>query len=109
MSNSRIIRRNPWKELSFRGDLTKPDLFKNPEWPSNSAATRSLRQKTWTVVLRCRACQRRFAVKRVTLDRLALAPQVLHCVFCGAQPHLSSDTPAALHQIVDMREDVERE
>lgn len=94
---------------SFEAIFTKPDLLKIPEWPSNSTATRSLRQKTWTVVLRCRACQRRFAVKCVPLDRLALAPQVLHCVFCGAQPHLSPNTPAALHQIVDMREDVERE
>jgi hypothetical protein len=83
-----------------------PQLFKNPEWPSNSSATRALRQKTWTVILRCRACQRRFAVRSVPIDRLALAPQVMHCAFCGAQPHLSGDGgPGALHKIIDMWEE----
>jgi len=81
-------------------------LLKNPEWPSNSSATRALRQKTWTVVLRCRACQRRFAVKSVPIDRLALAPQVMHCVYCGAQPHLSGDGASGqFHKIIDMREE----
>jgi hypothetical protein len=83
-----------------------PQLFKNPEWPSNSSATRALRQKTWTVVLRCRACRRRFAVKNVPIDRLALAPQVMHCFYCGAQPHLSGGGGSgALHNIIDMREE----
>ena len=87
-----------------------PRLSNIPEWPSNSSATRSLRQKTWTVMLRCRSCQRRFAVKHVPLDRLALAPQVMHCVFCGAQPQLTPEgAPATLHQIVDIHEDRSRE
>jgi hypothetical protein len=84
--------------------LLVPQASQTPEWPSNSSATRSLRQKTWTVVLRCRACQRRFAIKRVPIDRLALAPQVMHCTFCGAQPHLSPDG-RELHHIIDMREE----
>ena len=80
------------------------------EWPSNSNATRSLRQKTWTVVLRCRSCRQRFAVRGIPIDRLALAPQVTHCTFCGAQPRLSPDGSDAmvLHLIIDIREEAEK-
>jgi hypothetical protein len=74
-----------------------------PEWPKNSIATRKLRQKCWTVVLRCCACSRRFAVAHVSLDRLALAPQVTRCVHCGAQPRLSRD--GQLHRIIDLRQE----
>ncbi|HEY1266311.1 MAG TPA: hypothetical protein VGH16_03580 [Candidatus Binatia bacterium] len=66
-------------------------------------ATRKLRQKCWTVVLRCCACSRRFAVAHVPLDRLALTPQVLRCVHCGAQPRLARD--GRLHRIIDLRQE----
>src|SRR3954464_3487872 len=86
-----------------RGDLPMPQL---PYIPDNSSATRSLREKTWTVVLRCHACNRRFAVANVTIDRLALAPQVTHCVHCGAQPRLAEagNGESRLHVIIDMRQ-----
>ncbi|HEY1371508.1 MAG TPA: hypothetical protein VGH50_03500 [Candidatus Binatia bacterium] len=74
-----------------------------PEWPKDSIATRSLRQKCWTVVLRCYACNRRFAVAHVPLDRLALAPQVMRCLHCDAQPRLGRD--GRLHRIIDLRQE----
>lgn len=72
------------------------------EWPKDSPATRSLRQKTWTVVLRCFSCSRRFAVRKVTLDRLALASQV-PCLHCGADP--AGSPMKQVHKIIDMRDD----
>src|ERR1043166_4971058 len=75
-------------------------------WPGNSAATRTIRQKSWTVVLRCYACQRRFSVGKITLDRLALAPQVTPCTHCGAQP--DATTWMKGHHIMDLREDTNR-
>ncbi|HTM09572.1 MAG TPA: hypothetical protein VL754_14400 [Verrucomicrobiae bacterium] len=74
------------------------------EWPRNSAATRALREKSWTVVLRCYGCRRRFAVRRVTVDRLALTPHV-PCIHCSAQP--SSSPRMQIHTILDMREDTQ--
>jgi DNA-directed RNA polymerase subunit RPC12/RpoP len=74
-----------------------------PAWPSNSEATRSLRQKSWTVVLRCFRCKRNFAVRKVPLERLAMAPQVMPCRHCGAQPSLSAQPH--VHKIADMRDD----
>jgi hypothetical protein len=55
------------------------------------------------VVLRCYRCRRNFAVPKITLDRLALAPQVMPCRHCGAHPSLSPYLQ--LHKIADMRED----
>jgi rRNA maturation endonuclease Nob1 len=75
-------------------------------WPGNSAATRTIRQKSWTVVLRCYACQRRFSVGKITLDRLALAPQATPCAHCGAQP--DATTWMKVHHIMDLREDTNR-
>ena len=72
-------------------------------WPSNSEATRSLRQKSWTVVLRCFKCKRNFAVGKVPLERLAMAPQIMPCKHCGAQPSLSTQTH--VHKIADLRDD----
>lgn len=72
-------------------------------WPSNSVATRSLRQKSWTIVLRCFQCKRNFAVSKVPLERLALAPQIMPCRHCGAQPSLSTQTH--VHKIADLRDD----
>ena len=76
------------------------------EWPGDSAATRTIRQKSWTVVLRCCACQRRFSVGKITIDRLALAPQVTPCAHCGAQP--DPTTSMKVHHIMDLREDTNR-
>lgn len=77
-----------------------------PEWPRNSETTRALRQKTWTVVLRCYRCARRFALAKVALDRLALAPQITPCPHCGAQPVAAPEVN--IHRIVDLREDTHR-
>jgi len=78
-------------------------MIETAAWPTNSQATRSLREKSWTVVLRCYRCRRNFAVPKVTLDRLALAPQIMPCRHCGAHPSLSSQLQ--LHKIADLRED----
>jgi hypothetical protein len=75
-------------------------------WPGNSAATRAIRRKSWTVVLRCYACRGRFAVGKVTLDRLALAPQATPCTHCGAQPDVTDWVK--IHHILDLREDTNR-
>jgi len=77
------------------------------EWPRNSETTRALRQKSWTVVLRCYKCSRRFAVAKVTVDRLAFAPQVTPCMHCGAQPGGAPDLK--VHHILDLREDTHRD
>ncbi len=76
---------------------------KIPELPGIPYATRALRQKTWTVVLRCYACRGRFAVAKVTLDRLAQAPQAAPCTHCGALPDPTAWTK--IHRILDMREE----
>lgn len=55
------------------------------------------------MILRCYECRSRFAVRKVTVDRLALAPQVTPCAHCGAQPDAS--TWMKVHHIFDMRED----
>jgi|GEM_PF-6517962 hypothetical protein len=75
------------------------------EWPGNSAATRSIRRKTWTMILRCYECRVRFAIGKITVDRLALAPQVTACKHCGAQP--DATTWMKVHHILDMREDTD--
>jgi len=75
-------------------------------WPGDSSATRTIRQKSWTVVLRCYACQRRFSVGKITLDRLALAPQITPCAHCGAQSDVT--TSMKVHHIMDLREDTNR-
>jgi hypothetical protein len=76
------------------------------EWPGNSTATRAIRRKSWTMTLRCYECRGRFAVGKVTVDRLALAPQVTRCTHCGAQPDATTWTK--VHHILDMREDTYR-
>jgi hypothetical protein len=76
------------------------------EWPGDSAATRAIRRKSWTVVLRCYACQRRFSVGKITVDRLALVPQATPCAHCGAQP--DATTWMQVHHIMDLREDTNR-
>ena len=75
-------------------------------WPANSAATRAIRRKSWTMVLRCYECRGRFAVGKVTVDRLALAAQVAPCVHCGAPP--DATTWMKMHHILDLREDTYR-
>ena len=77
-----------------------------PELPGESAATRTIRQKTWIVVLRCYACQRRFSVAKVTLDRLARVPQATPCIHCAAEP--DATTWMKVHHIMDLREDTNR-
>jgi len=76
-------------------------------WPGNSEATRALRQKTWTVILRCYFCHRRFTVHSVTLDRLALIPHAVECARCGALP--SASPRNLIHMIIDMREEAHGE
>jgi hypothetical protein len=76
------------------------------EWPRNSETTRALREKSWTVVLRCYGCARRFALAKVSLDRLALAPQITPCPHCGVQPAAAPEV--RVHRILDLREDTNR-
>jgi hypothetical protein len=76
------------------------------EWPGDSAATRAIRQKSWTMILRCYECRGRFAIGKITVDRLALAPQVTPCIHCGAQPDPTTWTK--VHHILDLREDTLR-
>jgi rRNA maturation endonuclease Nob1 len=56
--------------------------------------------------MRCYGCQRRFSVGKVTIDRLALAPQATACAYCGAQP--DPTTWMKVHHIMDLREDTNR-
>jgi hypothetical protein len=71
--------------------------------------TQPLRNKTWTVVLRCFNCSRRFAVKEVHLDRIALIPQVTPCAHCNAEPIVAPEGWHGfhnnLHRILDLREE----
>jgi len=77
--------------------------------PQESSATVPLRNKTWTVVLRCFRCNRRFAVKEIHLDRIALVPQVTPCIHCGAEPIEAPEgwqgVHNKLHRILDLREE----
>lgn len=41
------------------------------------------------IILRCYFCHRRFNVRWVTLDRLALIPHAVACTRCGALPSAS--------------------
>lgn len=84
-----------------------PSLSKNLDLP-NCRATVRLRKKTWTVVLRCHECRRRFALKKIHLDRIALIPQVATCPHCSAHPSLAPTSDRGdikLHSILDLRED----
>lgn len=62
---------------------------------------------TWTVVLRCHDCKRRFSVAGVSIDRIALIPQATPCDHCRAKSAVSPGFPfeSKLHQIIDLRKD----
>jgi hypothetical protein len=79
--------------------------------PPESPATMALRQKEWTLVLRCYQCSRRFEVKQIPLDRIALMAQVTPCTHCSAQPIIAPqeqlETRRRLHRILDLRQDPE--
>jgi hypothetical protein len=79
------------------------------ELPMESSATLPLRSKTWTVVLRCFRCHKRFAVKEIHLDRIALVPQVTPCAHCSAEPIFVPEgwhgLHNKLHHILDLREE----
>jgi hypothetical protein len=72
------------------------------EEQKKTPAGREAQKKTWTVLLQCFSCKRRFAVRRATMDRLPLTPYVA-CLHCGAEP--SSSPFKQLHLLLDMRDD----
>jgi hypothetical protein len=78
------------------------------EVPLESPATMALRSKTWTIVLRCYECNRRFAVKMVPLDRIASVAEVTPCPHCATHAVVAAAGGSAgnkLHRILDLRQD----
>jgi hypothetical protein len=62
---------------------------------------------TWTLVLRCFACNGKFTLRRLALDRLLAVPLATPCPHCAARPRVASRSPEAgkLHKIFDLREE----
>jgi hypothetical protein len=64
--------------------------------------------KTWRLVLRCYACDEKFTLRNLKIERLYLMPQVLPCPHCSARPYIpsvDSGKPSLLHSIFDLAED----
>ena len=67
------------------------------------------KDRSWKLVLRCYACDRRFAVHGLTVDRLAIVAEIAPCPHCSARPTIvpATDTTQEnqLHRIIDLSEE----
>ncbi|HEX2387435.1 MAG TPA: hypothetical protein VHL99_12775 [Candidatus Binatia bacterium] len=63
------------------------------------------RQKTWTAVLQCFACNRLFTVTGLTADKIGVVAWT-PCAHCGAKPPTQhAGIRSEMHRSVDLREE----
>ncbi len=67
------------------------------------------RQKTWTAVLQCYACNRLFTLTSLTADKIGFIA-LSACPHCSAQPPSQhAGIRSEMHRHVDLREETDKE
>jgi len=68
-------------------------------------------RKTWTLVLRCYACDGKFTQRHLTFDKVSALPLILPCPYCSARPYVgqrtSSNERFEIHHVVDLEDETE--
>jgi hypothetical protein len=65
--------------------------------------------KTWTLVLRCYACDGKFTQRHLTFDRVSALPRMLPCPFCTARPGRRAGPSQSVetHHVVDLEDETD--